>query len=76
MPLADCFTYYKGCQECQKFGNAQRAPALAVNPIIKLWLFRGWEIDLIGHIYPPSSKNHKYILVATYYFKNGLKQFL
>ena len=20
--LEDCFTYYKGCQECQKFGNA------------------------------------------------------
>jgi hypothetical protein len=24
--LEDCFTYYKGCQECQKFGNVQRAP--------------------------------------------------
>ena len=26
------------------------------------------EIDLIGQIYPPSSKNHKFILVATDYF--------
>ena len=25
-------------------------------------------IDLIGQIYPPSSKNHKFILVATDYF--------
>ena len=39
-----------------------------MNPIIKPWLFRGWEIDLIGQIYPPSSKNHKFILVATDYF--------
>ena len=36
--------------------------------IIKPWPFRGWGIDLIGQIYPPSSKNHKFILVATDYF--------
>ena len=28
----------------------------------------GWGIDMIGQIYPPSSKNHKFILVATDYF--------
>ena len=66
--LEDCFTYYKGCQECQKFGNVRRAPASAMNPIIKLWPFRGCGIDLIDQIYPPSSKNHKFILVATDYF--------
>jgi len=66
--LENCFTYYKGCQGCQKFGNVQRAPASAMNPIIKPWPFRGWGIDLIGQIYPPSSKNHKFILVATDYF--------
>jgi len=33
--LEDCFTYYKGCQECQKFGNVQRAPASSMNPRIK-----------------------------------------
>jgi transposase InsO family protein len=30
--------------------------------------FRGWAIDLTGQIYPPSSKGHKFILVATNYF--------
>jgi hypothetical protein len=59
---------FKGCQGCQKFGNIQRAPVSAMNPIIKPWLFRGWTIDLIGQIYPPSSKGHKFILVATDYF--------
>ena len=29
---------------------------------------RGWATDLIGQIYPPSSKEHKFILVATDYF--------
>ena len=66
--LEDCFTYYSGCQEYQKFESMQRAPASAMNPIIKPWPSRGWGIDLIGQIYPPSSKNHKFILVATDYF--------
>jgi hypothetical protein len=39
-----------------------------MNPIIKPWLFRGWAIDLIGQIYPPSIKGHKFVLVATDYF--------
>ena len=39
-----------------------------MNPIIKPWPFRGLGIDLIGQIYPPSSKNYKFILVATDYF--------
>ena len=46
--LEDCFTYYRGCQEYQKFGSMQRGPASAMNPIMKLWPFRGWGIDLIG----------------------------
>nr|AAK92596.1 Putative retroelement [Oryza sativa Japonica Group] len=60
--------YYKGCQDCQKFGAIQRAPASAMNPIIKPWPFRGWGIDMIGMINPPLSKGHKFILVATDYF--------
>jgi hypothetical protein len=39
-----------------------------MNPIIKPWPFRGWAIDLIAQIYPPSSKGHKFVLVATDYF--------
>jgi len=66
--LEDCFKYFKGCQGCQKIGNIQMAPASSMNPIIKHWSFRGWAIDIIGQIYPPSSKGHKFILVATNYF--------
>ena len=55
--LDDCFEYYKGCQNCQRFGNVQKSPASAMNPIIKPWLFQGWRIDLIGQIFPPSSKD-------------------
>jgi len=37
--LEDCFEYFKGCQGCQRFGNIQRAPTSAMNPIIKPWPF-------------------------------------
>jgi hypothetical protein len=66
--LEDCFKYYKGYQDCENFGNIQKSQAAAMNPIIKLWPFRGWGIDLIDQVYPPSSKGHKFVLVAIDYF--------
>ena len=66
--LEDCFEYYKGCQDCQRFGNIQKSPASVMNPIIKPWPFQDWGINLIDQIFPPSSKGHKCILVATDYF--------
>jgi hypothetical protein len=72
--LEDCFEYYKGCQDCQRFGNIQGVPASALNPIIKPWPFRGWGIDLIGQINPPSSKGHKFVLLATDYFTKWVEE--
>jgi hypothetical protein len=39
-----------------------------MNLIINPWPFRGWGINLIGQNFPPSSKGHKFILVAIDYF--------
>ena len=39
-----------------------------MHPIIKPWSFRGWSLDFIGQINPPSSKGHRFVLVATDYF--------
>ena len=36
--------------------------------IIKPWQFRGWGLDFIGQINPPSLKGHRFVLVATDYF--------
>jgi hypothetical protein len=66
--LEDCFKYYKGCQACQRFRKIQMVLASVMNPIIKSWSFRGWGIDMIGKINPPSSKGHQYILAITDYF--------
>ncbi|KAK1614912.1 hypothetical protein QYE76_020429 [Lolium multiflorum] len=39
-----------------------------MNPIIKSWPFRGWGMDMIGKIHPPSSKGHVWVLAITDYF--------
>jgi hypothetical protein len=39
-----------------------------MNPIIKPWLFRGWGMDKIDKINPPSRKGHQFILAITDYF--------
>ncbi|GKV43324.1 hypothetical protein SLEP1_g50628 [Rubroshorea leprosula] len=66
--LKDCIAYAKGCKSYQIHGPLQRVPASELNSIVKPWPFRGWAIDLIGKVYPPSSKGHSFIIVATDYF--------
>jgi hypothetical protein len=66
--LKDCFEYYRGCEACQKFGKIQAAPTNMMHPIIKPWPFRGWGLDFIGEVHPPSTKGHQFIFMATDYF--------
>ena len=73
--MADCFRYYKGCEECQRFGNVQLVPAALLYLIIKPWPFRGWGLDFIGQINLPSSKGHCFVLVATDYFTKWTETF-
>jgi ribonuclease HI len=66
--LKDCITFAKGCQECQRHGPIHRIPNIPMQPIVKPWPFRGWAMDFIGMISPPSSKQHHFIIVATDFF--------
>jgi hypothetical protein len=66
--VEECFKYFKGCEDCQRFGDVQLAPASALHPIMEPWFFRGWGLDFIGEIHPSSSKGHCFVLVATDYF--------
>jgi hypothetical protein len=45
-------------------------PSALLHPIIKPWPFRGWGLDFIGKIHPPSAKGHCFVIVATDYFTN------
>jgi hypothetical protein len=56
--MVDYFRYYKGCEECQKFGNIQPVPAAMLYPIIKPWPFRGWGQGARLH-WPNSSPSLK-----------------
>jgi hypothetical protein len=66
--ITNCFRYYKGCEECQKFGNIQMVFAAMLHPIIKPWPFKGWGLDFIRQIHPSASKGHRFMLIATDYF--------
>nr|AAX95395.1 Reverse transcriptase (RNA-dependent DNA polymerase), putative [Oryza sativa Japonica Group]ABA92966.2 retrotransposon protein, putative, unclassified [Oryza sativa Japonica Group] len=66
--LLKCLSVDQAKVAIGEFGAIQRAPASAMNPIIKSRSFRGWGIDMIGMINPPSTKGHKFILVTTDYF--------
>ena len=71
--ILDSFKYYKGCEECQRFGDLQLVTVASLHPIIKPWPFRGWGLDFIGQINPPSSKGHRSMLVAAAYFTKWTK---
>ncbi|XP_016168525.1 uncharacterized protein LOC107611075 [Arachis ipaensis] len=73
--IKDCIDYAKACQECKKHGSIQQILAAELHSIIKPWPFRGWALDLIGLIHPPSPKQHKFILVAIDYFTKWVEAF-
>lgn len=70
--LKDCIEFSKGCQECQVHADIQHVPARELHSIVKPWL-RGWALDLVGEIQPPSSKNQRYILVGIDYFTKWIE---
>ncbi|KAL1352493.1 hypothetical protein AAHE18_06G171000 [Arachis hypogaea] len=69
----DCINCARSCEECQKHGSLQHIPASELHVIIKPWPFRGWALNLIGQIHPPSSNGHKFILVGVDYFSKWLE---
>ena len=74
--MADCFRYYKGCEEYQPFGNVQLVPAALLHPIIKPWPFRDWGLDFISQINPPSSKDIASCWLLRITLLSGPKRFL
>lgn len=71
--LKDCIKFAKGCQECQVHVGIQHVHVSELHAIVKPWLLRDWELDLIGEIRTTSSKSEKYILVGIDYFTKCIK---
>ncbi|KAF7127623.1 hypothetical protein RHSIM_Rhsim11G0143600 [Rhododendron simsii] len=53
---------------CGEMANQTWIPAADYHVVVKPWPFRDWALDETGKIYPHSSGNHTYILVAVDYF--------
>lgn len=53
---------YQRCVDKNKKSFAPLQPIAMEEP------FQKWSLDIIGEIFPHSSKDHHYILIATYYF--------
>ena len=71
--LKNCIDYAKSCQEWKKHAGIQHLPAIELHYVIKPCPFRGWALDIIGHIKPASSKGHRYILVGIDYFSKWVE---
>lgn len=71
--LKDYIDYVRGCRACQMNGPMQHVPATELNPIAKPWPFRAWDMNLIGMIYLPSSRQHRFIVVTRNYFTKWVK---
>ncbi|XP_059650342.1 uncharacterized protein LOC132296122 [Cornus florida] len=44
-----------------------------MQPIVKIWPFRGWALDFIGKLTPSSTDGYTHIVVATDYFTKWVK---
>eukprot|EP00253_Pinus_taeda_P035247 PITA_35247 len=64
----DAHSYVRKFQVCQTATGRQKKPSLPLQPINFDQPFDQWGLDIIGEVIPHSSKKHRYIRTATYYF--------
>lgn len=69
----DAHTYDYKCSVCQKCVNQGKKSVSPLHPIVVEEPFQQWVLDVIGDIFLHSSKQHHYILTATYYFTQWIE---
>jgi hypothetical protein len=74
--FSDVYEFVKRCDKCQRFEGKKQLKSLPLRPIVITGPFQQWGLDFIGEIHPPSSGQHRWILVATDYLRSGLRPFL
>ena len=60
--------YTRKLKVCQTATGRERKAPFPLQPVNIQQPFEHWGLDIIGEITPKSSKPHRYILTATYYF--------
>ena len=64
---ADAKAYVKVCDQCQRFSNIPRQPSEYLTPMMALWLFAQWGLDILGH-FLVGTKQMKFLVVGIDYF--------
>jgi hypothetical protein len=72
----DAHTLSRKCIICQKAAGRVKKAAFPLQPVTVDAPFQQWGLDIIGPINPPSSQQHKYILMEQTILQDGLKLYL
>ena len=64
---ADAKAYVKVCDQCQQFSNVPRQPSEYLTPMMALWPFAQWGLDILGPI-PLGTRQMKFLVVGIDYF--------
>jgi len=59
----DVMAWVKKCQVCDLANTALNASAKVLSPLPIRGMFYHWGVDLAGPFNPPSTQNHKYVMV-------------
>jgi hypothetical protein len=70
--IKDCIESVKKCHSCQVFSRNMRAHPAPMFPVITVGPFTKWGVDYTT-CNPPSTRGHRYIIVAVDYFKKWVK---
>ena len=71
--FSDVKIFFTSCHKCQIFERKKKLFPLPLKPISTENPFQQWGLDFIGGIRPPSSSQHKWILIATNYFTKWIE---
>jgi hypothetical protein len=65
----DAHTYARNFKTYQIRAGREKREFFPLQPVVVSRPFEKWGLDIIGKITPSSSKQYRYILTATYYFR-------
>ena len=71
--FSNTYKEVSSCHECQIFEGKRKLLPMLLNPISIEAPFQQRGLDFIGEINPTSSGQHKWILIATYYFTKWIE---
>ena len=64
---ADAKAYVKVCDQCQRFSNIPRQPLEYLTPMMALWPFAQWGLDILGP-FLTGTRQMKFLVVGIDYF--------